>query len=79
MLEILAIIKLSHDPLINIGGAYFPGWLMCMMVGILGTWITVIMASRLHLSRIFQPPGLMVPAFFAVITLGTWLFYFSAR
>ncbi|MCX6958090.1 MAG: DUF1656 domain-containing protein [Verrucomicrobiae bacterium] len=79
MLENLAIIKLNHDPLINIGGAYFPGWLMCMIVGIIGTWGTAIVASRLHLSRVFQPPGLMIPAFFAVITLWTWIFYFSAR
>jgi hypothetical protein len=75
----LAIIKLSHDPLINIGGAYFPSWLLCMIVGIFETWAAVILASRLHLSRIFQPPGLMIPAFFAAITLWSWLFYFSAR
>lgn len=79
MFENFAIIKLTHDPLVNVGGAYFPGWLMCMIVGILGTWITAIVASRLHFSRIFQPPGLMLPAIFAVITLWTWLFYFSAR
>jgi multisubunit Na+/H+ antiporter MnhB subunit len=79
MLKNLAIIKLSHDPLISIGGAYFPGWLMCMIVGILVTWITAIVASRFHFSDIFQPHFLMIPGFFAAITLWTWLFYFSAR
>ena len=79
MLEILAIIKLTHDPLLNVGGAYFPGWLLCIIVGILGTWLTNILAERLHLSRIFHPPGLMIPFIFAAIALWTWIFYFSAR
>ena len=79
MLENLAIIKLSHDPLINIGGAYFPGWLLCMVIGVIGTWIAAIIAYRLHLSRIFHPIGLMIPVIFITITLWFWLFYFSAR
>jgi len=79
MLQNLAIIKLTHDPLIDVGGAYFPGWLACMIVGIVGTWGVAILASRLHFERILHPTGLMIPAFFAVITLWTWLFYFSAR
>lgn len=79
MLQNLAIIKLTHDPLINIGGAYFPGWLLCMVFGIFGTWLIAIIASRLSLSRIFHPPGLMIPAIFSAVTLWTWIFYFSAR
>lgn len=79
MLETFAIIKLNHDPLLNVGGAYFPGWLFSMILGILGTWLANIIASRLHFSRIFYPPGLMIPAIFAAIALWTWMFYFSAR
>jgi|GEM_PF-2513472 len=79
MLEIFAIIKLTHDPLLNVGGAYFPGWLLCIIIGIFGTWLTNIVASRFHLSRIFHPPGLMIPAIFAAISLWTWMFLFSAR
>ncbi len=79
MLQILAIIKLSHDPLLNVGGAYFPGWLLCIIIGILGTWFINIAASRFRLLGIFHPPGLMIPAIFAAISLWTWIFYFSAR
>ncbi len=76
---ILAIIKFSGDPLINVAGAYFPAWLACMLAGILGTWFTAILFHRLELSSILHPPVLMIPALFAAITLWTWLFIFAAR
>lgn len=79
MFQFFAIIKLTHDPLINVGGAYFPGWLLCIIIGILGTWTINIIASHFHLSRIFHPPGLMIPAIFTAIALWTWIFLFSAR
>lgn len=75
---ILAIIKFSGDPLINIAGAYFPAWLACMLVGILGTWLTAILFHHLELSSILYPPGLMIPALFSAITFWIWLFIFAA-
>lgn len=76
---ILAIIKFSGDPLINVAGAYFPAWLACMLAGIFGTWFLNILFHRLELSSILHPQALMIPAFFAAITLWTWLFIFAAR
>ena len=75
----LAIIKFSGDPLINVAGAYFPAWLACMFAGIFGTWILGILAHRLECSSILEPPILMIPAIFSAITLWTWLFLFAAR
>ncbi len=77
--NILAIIKVSGDPLINIAGAYFPAWLACMIVGIFGTWIVFLVLTRCELSEILHPPEIMIPAVFAVITLWTWMIHFAAR
>jgi len=79
MSSCLAIIKCSGDPLINIAGAYFPAWLACMIIGIVGTWIIALFLPRLKLSAVMHPQGLMIPAIFAAITLWVWMFYFAAR
>ncbi|KAB2644872.1 MAG: hypothetical protein DVB29_00745 [Verrucomicrobia bacterium] len=75
----LAIIKFSGDPLINVAGAYFPAWLACMFVGILGTWFLGILSHRLECSSVLEPHIVMIPAIFSAITLWTWLLFFAAR
>ncbi|HLB33726.1 MAG TPA: YtcA family lipoprotein [Chthoniobacterales bacterium] len=75
----IAIIKFSGDPLINISGAYFPAWLACMIAGLLGTWISAIFFGRCGLTQVMNPPGLMIPSLFAAITLWVWIFYFAAQ
>lgn len=77
--NLLALIKCSGDPLINVGGAYFPSWLACMFLGIFGTWIVAVLLIRFNLSELLQPQGIMFPAFFALITLWSWMFFFAAR
>ena len=79
MPENLAVIKFSGDPLINVAGAYFPAWLACMILGIIGTWVIALLLPRLKLSAVMHPRGLMIPAIFAAITLWIWMFYFAAR
>jgi uncharacterized membrane protein YeaQ/YmgE (transglycosylase-associated protein family) len=78
-IPLLAIIKYSGDPLINVAGAYVPAWLACMLTGILGTWFAGILFHRLEWSSILHPQIVMIPAIFAAITLWTWLFFFAAR
>jgi hypothetical protein len=75
----MAIITFSGNPMINVAGAYFPAWLGCMVVGVLGTWFLGILFHRLTWSSILQPTILMIPAIFSAITLWTWLLFFAAR
>lgn len=76
---ILALIKSCGDPLIDIAGAYFPAWLACMLLGIVGTWIAYFIFCWLKIPEVMKPPVLMIPAVFSVITLWSWFFYFAAR
>ncbi|MBX9743432.1 MAG: hypothetical protein K2W99_07855 [Chthoniobacterales bacterium] len=76
---LLALIKCSGSPLIDVGGAYIPSWLVCMALGILGTWLSSVVLERLEYGNLLHPHGIMIPALFALITLWSWLFYFAAR
>lgn len=75
----LALIKCSGSPLIDIGGAYIPSWLVCMAIGILGTWLSFLLLTRLEYGELLHPHGIMIPALFALFTLWSWLFYFAAQ
>lgn len=76
---VLALIKSSGDPIVDVAGAYFPAWLACMIAGALGTWLLGVFLSRLGLNAVLRPSPLMYPCLFAALTGGVWLVFFSAR
>ncbi|MFZ4775762.1 MAG: YtcA family lipoprotein [Terrimicrobiaceae bacterium] len=75
---LLALIKSSGDPLVNVAGAYFPAWLACMLVGVIGTWILHSLAGRFGLAAALRPAPLILPCLFTALTCATWLLFFSA-
>lgn len=73
-----ALIK--GDPLVNVAGAYFPAWLVCLAIGGIITWVLHLLAERSPRWReILQPAPLMLPALFIALTCGTWILFFAAR
>lgn len=76
---VLALIKSSGDPLLDVAGAYFPAWLACMIAGALGAWLLGECLSRIGLAAVLRPPAIMYPSVFAALTGGVWLLFFSAR
>ena len=76
---VLALIKSSGDPIVNVAGAYFPAWLACMLAGVLGTWLLGEFLSRVGLDAVLRPSAIMYPSLFAAITAGVWIVLFSAR
>jgi len=77
--SVLALIKSSGDPMVNVAGAYFPAWLACMLAGVLGTWLLGEFLSRVGLAAVLRPSAIMYPALFAAITAGVWIVLFSAQ
>ena len=75
---LLGLIKSAGDPLVNIAGAYFPAWLACMIVGVLGSWGLWLLAERTSFARVLRPAVIMLPLLFLALTCGTWLLFFSA-
>jgi hypothetical protein len=76
---VLALIKSAGDPLVDVGGAYFPAWLACMIAGSVGTWLLGEFLSRIGLAAVLRPSAIMYPSLFAALTGGAWLIFFSAR
>lgn len=74
---LVALIK--GDPLVNVGGAYFPAWLVCMVAGGLATWVLHVLAARSRWPEVLQPAALMVSALFIALTCWTWFLFFAAR
>ena len=73
----LAILKSGGDPLVNVAGAYFPAWLACLLIGLIGTWAIQAIASRSRFATALQPAILLIPALFVALACGTWLLLFS--
>ena len=77
--SVLALIKSSGDPIVNVAGAYFPAWLACMLAGALGTWLLGEFLSRVGFGAVLRPSAIMYPCLFAALTCSVWIVLFSAR
>jgi hypothetical protein len=64
----------TRSPAIPILGAYFPAWMLCMLVGVvLATLVRVVFG----LARIDLRPGPVVyPALAVAFALATWLAFY---
>lgn len=64
------------DPVFDIGGSFFPSWMVCMIVG-----VVLAIALRLVLARIgvephLGPLPLVYGCLAALLTMSTWLVFF---
>ena len=64
------------SPQCNIGGAYFPAWLACLLSGLLGLWILHEIAVRVGFAPYLRPAPLVYLCAFASIASATWLLFF---
>ena len=70
---LLALIKSSGDPLVNVAGGYFPPWLACMLAGVIGRWLLPALAGRAGLAGALRPAPLLLPRLFTTLTCGEGL------
>ena len=66
------------DPLVDVAGAFFPGWMLCILVGITVTVIAREFLARAHLEPSLGPLLLVYPSLAAGISLALWLILFRA-
>ncbi len=64
------------DPILNIDGAFFPAWMLCLIVGIVSTFGAHFAFVRLEIDEYIGPPVLIYPCLVLLFTLGTWLIFF---
>ena len=66
------------SPLHEIGGAYFPAWLICMIAGFLATIVVRVVLMRLKIDPWIRPRPLAYPCLGIAITLFLHLVFFSS-
>ena len=69
----------GSDPQLNIAGAYFPAWLLCMIVGLLSFWVIHLVFLRTGMIPFLLPIPLVYAALLISLICGFWLLFFAAR
>lgn len=64
-------------PSVNVLGAYFPGWLFCIVAGVTLTVIVDVIQSKKGLGHWLAPAALTYPVLTTLFSLGTWLIFFE--
>lgn len=80
MLAVLSMLTMTGcDPQLNIAGAYFPAWLLCMIGGLLSFWVIHLVFLRTGIIPFLVPIPLVYAAILISTICGLWLLFFSAR
>lgn len=63
----------SRSPSRNILGSYFPTWMLCALIGLLGVVLVRVMLTRTGVDREMPVPVLVYLSLWIAITLVVWL------
>lgn len=64
-------------PSVNVLGAYFPGWLFCIIAGVSLTVAVHVISSKRNLGPWLAPAALTYPMLTTLFSLGVWLIFFQ--
>ena len=65
------------DPVLDVFGSFFPAWVVCLTVGVVLAAIARLVIDRAGLEEHLGPLLLVYPCLALMITMLTWLFFFS--
>ena len=63
-------------PSINLVGSFFPAWMLCVAIGVIGVLLLRRLFVRLELEPHVGPLALVYFCLWVVLTLGSWLLFF---
>ena len=63
-------------PSVSVVGAYFPGWLFCIIAGVILTVVIHVIQSKHNLGAWLAPEALTYPMLTTLFSLCTWLIFF---
>jgi hypothetical protein len=64
------------DPIFDLEGAFFPSWMLCLLVGIVLTALLRPLLARVGLEPYLGPPALIYSCLALLISFATWLTFF---
>jgi hypothetical protein len=65
----------SRAPSVDVMGSFFPGWLVCVIVGIVFAAVARLVLLRLRIK--IALPILVYPSLAAIFTFVLWLLFYS--
>jgi len=66
----------SRAPSVDIIGSFFPGWLVCLTIAVVLTFVIRFALVKLRLETEVGPLALFYPGLLTLLTCLLWLFYF---
>lgn len=75
-LILVGVGQLACDPVLDVDGAFFPAWMLCMILGIGLTFAFYPLFVRMGIENHIGPPVLVYPSLALLLTLLTWLVFF---
>lgn len=76
-LTISAVFLTACDPMLSIGGSFWPAWIICILVGLAVSMVLMWQLVRHRLAPYLGPPLLIVPSLWALCTFVIWLLLYS--
>lgn len=76
MLILFGFGQLGCDPILDVDGAFFPAWMLCMILGIALTFAFYPLFVRMGIEPYIGPPVLIYPSLALLLTLLIWLVFF---
>jgi len=65
-------------PSINLLGSFFPGWMLCMALGVAGAFVVREVCLRTNIEPYLQPRVPVYLCLWGLITLLAWLLFFRS-
>jgi len=65
-----------HVPSINLLGAFFPAWMLCVLIGVVLALIGHRVLTAAGLDAWLGPRGIVYPALALAFTLAIWVAFF---
>ena len=72
----LALACSSCDPLIDVAGAFFPAWILCILVAIAATALLRVAFARTGVERSLGPLVLVYPTLATAIAFACWVIFY---
>ena len=74
---LLPFVLSGCEPIVNIEGVYFPGWLVSTVVGVVSSYGIVVLLSLNSKTRMLGDSGLFFISLVLGIALSVWWLFFS--
>ena len=71
------LVGCNRNPNVEIVGSYFPGWMICLVLGVVATAAAHTLLRRRHAQHSIGHPALIYPAMLTLFTCLLWLLLFA--